>query len=153
MTLLASLGIAIIFGAGCYLLLKHDFIKVVGGIVLISHSANLFIMFARLSRGQEPIYPLEEGASVADPLVQAMTLTAIVISFGISALLIALIYRVYQAHRSVDIGELSDVEGREVQLEEQREPAEEPMPRQEDIDPDLPEVGPSRRRHGDEVMR
>ena len=94
------------FAAGAYLLLKHDFIKVVAGIVLISHSANLFIMTAGLSVGSEPIYPLGEAESVSDALVQAMTLTAIVISFGVTALLISLIYRVYHAHQSVDISDL-----------------------------------------------
>lgn len=145
MILLVSLVVAIMFGSGCYLLLKHDLIKVVGGMVLISHSANLFIMASRLSRGREPIYPIPEGSSVADPLVQAMTLTAIVISFGVSALLIALIYRVYQAHRSVDIEQLSDVEERAVQRDEQAEPAGEPLPPQEDIDDEGLEGGvPSR---------
>lgn len=134
MILLVSIVIAILFGSGCYLLLKHDLIKVVGGMILISHAANLFIMTSRLSRGHEPIYPIPEGSSVADPLVQAMTLTAIVISFGVTALLIALIYRVYQAHRSVDIEQLSDVEEREVQLEEEGGPPEERLAPQEDID-------------------
>lgn len=124
MTLFVSLIIGALFAAGSYLLLQHDFIKVVGGTVLIAHSVNLFIMMSGLSRGNEPIYPLVPGATVSDPLVQAMVLTAIVISFGVSALLISLIYRVYVAHRSVDIEHLSDFEERLVQLEEQLIPAE-----------------------------
>ena len=43
--------------------------------ILISNAANLFIMAAGLSRGREPIYPLPEGRTISDPLVQAMTLT------------------------------------------------------------------------------
>ena len=123
MTVIYALAIAILFGAGAYLLLKPDFIKILGGILLISHAANLFIMSAGLRRGSEPIFPIPENRTVADPLVQAMTLTAIVISFGISALLIGLVYRVYQTHLSVDIEMISDIEERAV-LEEEAVPAE-----------------------------
>jgi multicomponent Na+:H+ antiporter subunit C len=118
MIILMSVVVALMFASGSYLLLKRDFIKVVGGVVLISNAANLFIMTAGLSRGDEPIYPLGEGAAISDPLVQAMTLTAIVISFGISALLISMIYRVYLTHRSVDIEQISDIEERAVRAEE-----------------------------------
>jgi multicomponent Na+:H+ antiporter subunit C len=123
-TLIISIAIGVLFAAGSYLLLQHDFIKVVGGTMLISHSVNLFIMASRLTSGTEPIYPLAPGEEVSDPVVQAMVLTAIVISFGVSALLISLIYRVYVAHRSVDIEHLSDFEERLVQLEEAQVPAE-----------------------------
>lgn len=124
MTLIMSLAVGVLFAAGSYLLLQRDFIKVVGGTMLITHSVNLFIMVSGLSRGAEPIYPIVPGEKVSDPLVQAMVLTAIVISFGVSALLISLIYRVYVAHRSVDIEHLSDFEERLVQLEEQQVPVE-----------------------------
>ena len=118
MTVIYSLAIAILFGAGAYLLLKADFIKIIAGITLISHAANLFIMSAGLRTGAEPIYPIPPNRTVADPLVQAMTLTAIVISFGVSALLIGLVYRVYQTHQSVDIEIIADIEERIVQEEE-----------------------------------
>lgn len=124
MNLIVSVAVGVLFAAGSYLLLQRDFIKVVGGTMLITHSVNLFIMASGLSRGAEPIYPLVPGQAVSDPLVQAMVLTAIVISFGVSALLISLIYRVYVAHRSVDIEHISDFEERLVQLEEQEVPPE-----------------------------
>ena len=103
MMLLFSLAIGAIFMAGAYLLLSHDLIRVVAGIVLIGTAAYLFIVAAALSRGQAPILPLADAMGVSDPLVQAMVLTAIVISFGVAALLLALVYRVYHAHRSVDV--------------------------------------------------
>jgi multicomponent Na+:H+ antiporter subunit C len=118
MILILALAMAIIFGAGSYLLLKPDLIRVVAGMILISNAANLFIMAAGLSRGREPIYPLPEGRTISDPLVQAMTLTAIVISFGVAALLLAIVYRVYQAHRSIDIGELAEAEEQQAKAEE-----------------------------------
>lgn len=118
MLLLLALAVAILFGSGAYLLLKHDLIRVVIGMVLISNAANLFIIAAGLSRGQEPIYPLIDDQPVSDPLVQAMTLTAIVISFGVAALLLALIYRVYTSHLSLDIEELAEVEERDEAVRE-----------------------------------
>ncbi len=118
MLLILALAVAILFGSGAYLLLKHDLIRVVIGMVLISNAANLFIMAAGLSRGQEPIYPLVADQPVSDPLVQAMTLTAIVISFGVAALLLALVYRVYTSHLSLDIDELAEAEERDEAVRE-----------------------------------
>ena len=106
MILAFSAGIGILFMAGSYLLMKHDLIRVVAGVVLISNAANLFIMAAALTRGRAPILPLANKLIVSDPVVQAMTLTAVVISFGVSALLLAIVYRVYLSHRTVDIDEL-----------------------------------------------
>jgi multicomponent Na+:H+ antiporter subunit C len=94
--------------------------------VLISNAANLFIMAAALTRGRAPILPLANKLDVSDPVVQAMTLTAIVISFGVSALLLAIVYRVYLSHRTVDIDELGDVETRQVEQEERTELQDEP---------------------------
>jgi len=112
-TLLFAVAVAILFGSGAYLLLKHDLVRVVIGMVLISNAANLFIISAGLSRGQAPIYPLADGEPVSDPLVQAMTLTAIVISFGVAALLLALVYRVYTSHLSLDLDELAEADERD----------------------------------------
>ena len=113
MTLILALAVAVLFGSGAYLILKRDLIRVVIGMVLISNAANLFIMAAGLTKGAAPIYPLPEGESISDPLVQAMTLTAIVISFGVSALLLSLVYRVYTSHLSLDLDDLSAAEERE----------------------------------------
>ncbi len=122
MTLVLALGVAVLFGTGAYLLLKQDLVRVVAGMVLISNAANLFIMSARLSDGSEPIYPLVQGGKISDPLVQAMTLTAIVISFGVAALLLSIVYRVYLSHRTVDIESLSDEEERLSEAEEIAQP-------------------------------
>ena len=114
MTLLLSLGVAVLFGCGAFLMLKTDLIRVVVGMVLISHAANLFIIASALSRGRAPVQPLpSDNEAYSDPLVQAMVLTAIVISFGVSALLLAIVYRVYTSHFSLDLDELGEAEERE----------------------------------------
>lgn len=128
MIFVQALGVAVLFGAGAYLMLKRDLIRVVAGMVLISNAANLYLMSAALTRGREPIYPLVEGGSVSDPLVQAMTLTAIVISFGVAALLLSIVYRVYVAHRSIDIGQLAEAEERQAVAEEAVKAAPVPVP-------------------------
>jgi multicomponent Na+:H+ antiporter subunit C len=110
MTLLFAIAIGAIFMAGAYLLLSHDLIRVVAGIVLIGNAANLYIVGAALSRGEAPILPVEQGARLSDPLVQAMVLTAIVISFGVAALLLALVYRVYRSHLTLDTDALAGAE-------------------------------------------
>ncbi|MCC7025270.1 MAG: NADH-quinone oxidoreductase subunit K [Thermomicrobiales bacterium] len=113
MTLVFAIAVGLLIGSGSYLLLKHDLVRVVIGVLLISNGANLFIMLAGLDRGAAPIYPLPESGEVADPLVQAMTLTAIVITFGVTALLLSLIYRVYVAHSTLDTDTLAAAEERE----------------------------------------
>jgi len=77
-----SLVVGVLFGTGVFLLLKADLFRVVAGIVLISNAANLTLMASGVTRGASPILPAEEGGQIADPLVQAMTLTALVIGFA-----------------------------------------------------------------------
>lgn len=112
MSLLLALAVALLFGSGAYLILKPDLLRVVVGLVLVSNAANLTLVAAGLSRGQAPILPLEPDQPVADPLVQAMTLTALVIGFAVTSLLLAMVVRVYRTHRSVDLDDLSSAEVR-----------------------------------------
>ncbi len=116
MTLLLAIAIGVIFGSGAYLMLKPDLFRVVMGMVLISNAANLTLMSAGLSRGAAPFVGAgDEGETVSDPLVQAMTLTAIVIGLGVTALLLSLAYRVYTSHATVDLDELSQREAKTTQ--------------------------------------
>ncbi|MFT4040829.1 MAG: NADH-quinone oxidoreductase subunit K [Thermomicrobiales bacterium] len=126
MTVIVAVAVALLIGSGSYLLLKHDLIRVVVGVLLISNGANLFIMMAGLRRGVAPVLPLPEGKDVADPLVQALTLTAIVITFGVTALLLSLIYRVYIAHSTLDTDSLAEAEEAEEQSAEDDAGADDP---------------------------
>ena len=114
MILYAALVISVVFASGTFLLLQRYLTRVVVGIILVSNSAILFIIAAGLERGDPPIYPLPEGGEqalgVSDPLVQAMALTALVISFGVAALLLAMVYRLYTSHRTIDLEEIGDME-------------------------------------------
>ena len=107
MNLFMALVVAVLFGTGASLLLKPDLFRVVAGLMLVSSAASLTVITSGLRRGQAPVYPLVPGEPVADPLTQAMTLTALIIGFAVTALLLALAYRVYATHRSVDLDDLS----------------------------------------------
>ena len=113
MILLSALVFAVVFASGTFLLLQRDILRVVVGIILVSNSAVFFIISSGLTRGDAPIYPLEGTAS--DPLVQAMALTALVIGFGVAALLLAMVYRLYGSHHTVDAEEIADYEMRQAE--------------------------------------
>lgn len=106
MILAFSIGVAVLFGAGAYLVLSNDLVRLVAGIVIISQSAVLVVLASGLARGYAPILPLaDEPAS--DPLVQAMALTAIVIGVAVTALLLAIVARARAAQRSLEVSELA----------------------------------------------
>ena len=118
MNLFLALVVAVLFGTGATLLLKPDLFRVVVGVVLIANAASLTLIASGLQRGQAPIQPFIEGEPVSDPLTQAMTLTALIIGFAVTALLLAMVHRVYTTHRSVDLDDLSRSErSAEEQLE------------------------------------
>jgi multicomponent Na+:H+ antiporter subunit C len=145
--LYSALVVSVVFASGTFLLLQRDLTRVVVGILLVSNSAVLFIISSGLTRGAAPIYPLGETGSLGDPLVQAMALTALIIGFGVAALLLALIYRLYISHRTVDLEEIADAEMREAEaLERVEDPEKEQVPEEEqDAEP---EEGTQRRPEG-----
>ncbi len=116
MNLVFAIAAAILFGTGAYLMLSRNLVRVVLGVVVISQAATLTLMASALSRGNAAIYPLEEP--VADPLSQAMALTAIVIGMAVTALLLALVIRVVRSFGSPGLDELADEEAdRDARLE------------------------------------
>jgi multicomponent Na+:H+ antiporter subunit C len=128
--LFAALVVSVLFASGTFLLLQRDLLRVVVGIILVSNSATLFIVASGLTRGEPPIYPLPRD--VGDPLVQAMALTALVIGFGVAALLLAMVYRLYVSHDSVDLEEIAEIEVRQAEsLELSDDPEVEEVPAEE----------------------
>ncbi len=127
MILAVSLVVAIVFGSGAFLVLQRDLLRVVVGIVLISNAATFFVIAAGHTRGAVPILtvPGEASSQASDPLVQAMAITALVISSSVAALLLSLIYRIYTSHKTVDIAEISKAEAREAEALERGEDLEE----------------------------
>ncbi len=118
MNLIFALAAATLFGAGAYLVLHRDLVRLVLGVMLISQAAVLTLLAASLSRGAPAVYPLPEGP-LSDPLSQAMALTAIVIGMAVTALLLALILRFSSAFHSRELDELAEEEAeRDARLEQ-----------------------------------
>ncbi|WP_020619839.1 Na(+)/H(+) antiporter subunit C [Paenibacillus daejeonensis] len=106
MELLMLIVIAVLFGVGTYLLLSRSLLKVVASLMLLSHGVHLLILtMSGLREGAPPLLD-ESGTGATDPLPQALILTAIVISFGLTAFLIVLAYRTYKAHDTEDLEQL-----------------------------------------------
>jgi len=109
-----SFLIAVLFGCGFYLLMRRSYLKVILGLMLLGHAANLLVFTsAGIGRGAAPLVP--EGMAApppgsADPLPQALVLTAIVISFGVSAFALVLFRRAYNVIGSDDIDQLHGTE-------------------------------------------
>jgi multicomponent Na+:H+ antiporter subunit C len=103
-----------LYATGLYLMLRRSITKLAIGLVLISHAANVLIFTAgRLVRANAPVVPpgaLTPAAPYADPLPQALILTAIVISFGVTAFAIVLLKRAYQTVGSDDLDALRSTE-------------------------------------------
>ncbi len=95
MSLVTLAVAAILFSVGTYLILQRMLSRVIIGLGLISHGANLLIMLAGSGPANPAVITGEAVAPIADPLPQAMVLTAIVITFGITAFLLALALRSY----------------------------------------------------------
>ncbi len=92
---LVASTVAILTGAGIYLCLRGRTFPVVLGLAMLSYAINVFLFaMGRLVVNRPPIY--EKGvADYADPLPQALVLTAIVIAFGMTALVVVLSLRTY----------------------------------------------------------
>ena len=114
MELLYAILASSLFAAGIYSILRRNIVKLIIGIILLSQSANLFIFLAGgLIKGAPPL--IEEGKTTltqphADPLPQALILTAIVISFGLLAFYLVLLKRFYQSAKTDDLDEMRGTE-------------------------------------------
>lgn len=94
MILVLALLVGVLFSCGTYLLLQRTLTRVVLGLALMGHGANLLLLLAGGRAGDAPLIDdTTDPSSFADPLPQALALTAIVITFGVSAFLLALAYR------------------------------------------------------------
>jgi multicomponent Na+:H+ antiporter subunit C len=110
MAVLLALVIGALYAAGLYMMMRRSVVKLIAGLALLGYGANLLIFtVARLTRAQPPLIP--EGLEsppppFADPVPQALILTAIVIGFGLQAFALVLIKRVYQAVGTDDLDQM-----------------------------------------------
>ncbi|MFG2086794.1 MULTISPECIES: Na(+)/H(+) antiporter subunit C [unclassified Spirillospora] len=91
--LVLILASAVLFAAGFNMLMQRSLVRIVIGFMLLGHGANLLLLLAGGAAGSPPLLGRKSERPMADPLPQAMVLTAIVITFGVTAFLLALAFR------------------------------------------------------------
>ena len=95
MEVLISSAIGILVACGIYLMLRARTMDVVIGLTLLSYAVNLFLFASGRLVSNAAALISTDAAAYADPLPQALVLTAIVIGFGMTAFLVALAIRAY----------------------------------------------------------
>jgi multicomponent K+:H+ antiporter subunit C len=127
MAWLAALFVGVLTSTGIYLMLRARSFDVIVGLTLLSYAVNVFIfLMGRIAVGKPPIIDKSLAptlANYADPLPQALVLTAIVISFAMTAVMLVIALR---AH--ADTGS-DHVDGREPEHGSTHGPAQRPEPR------------------------
>ncbi|KGK99598.1 multisubunit sodium/proton antiporter, MrpC subunit [Methanococcoides vulcani] len=131
---LLTITISLLFGIGTFLMLRRDIIKVIIGLSVLSHAVNLLIVSTGIFDGTKvpiitgsghegeasgiifndnladgvlaPVVSASTHVDFVDPLVQALVLTAIVISLATTAFILILAYRIYEEYGTTDIREL-----------------------------------------------
>ncbi len=106
MNAITAATIAVLFGTGAYLMVRKDAIALVAGTLLVSNSAVLMLVSSGFGAEQAPVAPVRAWEEVSDPLVQALALTAIVISFGTTVLLLRITLAVERTHGTLGIDDL-----------------------------------------------
>ncbi|MBY8964553.1 NADH-quinone oxidoreductase subunit K [Algiphilus sp.] len=103
-----------LYGCAFYMLMRRSITKTLIGLILLSNAANLLIFVAAgLTEAQPALIPADSylpEPGTADPLAQALILTAIVIGFGVLAFAMALIYRAHEVLHVDDFDALKDAD-------------------------------------------
>jgi multicomponent Na+:H+ antiporter subunit C len=106
------LGAATMIGCGVYLILERSLTRVLVGLVMLGNGVNVLFLISSGPAGRAPIVDETDPSAMSDPLPQALVLTAIVISLGTSAFVLAMAYRSWQLTGHDDVQD--DVEDRAI---------------------------------------
>ncbi len=111
---LFAIVVGVLFAIAAFLFLSRSYVRVILGIFMLSNATHLLIFTAgRLTLEVPPLIPPHEYVpqeAIANPLPQALILTAIVISFALFAFILVLTYRTYQELGTVDVDEMNAAE-------------------------------------------
>lgn len=118
-SLVLVVAVGVIAAAGVHLLLRRSLIQVLLGVVLLGNAVNVLLLVASGPAGEPPLIGVAEPEEMSDPLPQAMALTAIVITFGITAFLLAMAYRSWQLRGTDEVPD--DAEDARVAEQRQRD--------------------------------
>lgn len=111
MILLLALTVAVLYGVGTWLILQRSLSRIVIGITMMGHGANLLLLASGGRAGLAPFVGNDPTAT-ADPLPQALALTAIVITFGVSGFLLSMAHSSWLHRRDDEVED--DVEDRRI---------------------------------------
>jgi multicomponent Na+:H+ antiporter subunit C len=115
MELILAILIGVLYAAGIFLMLRRSMVKLLIGLILLGNGANMLIfLLGRITKGKPPVIPGDVSVFqdiYADPVPQALILTAIVISFGLQAFAITLLKRVYVVTGTDDLDKLNITAG------------------------------------------
>ena len=92
----------VMYSCGVYLMLDRTLTRLLLGFLLVGNATNLLIFLMSGSFGAAPLVGDADPEDMSDPLPQAFILTAIVITFGVSAFFLALIYRSWRLAQDLD---------------------------------------------------
>lgn len=106
--LLALVGV--LYTTGVYLILERSLTRVLLGVLVLGNATNVLVVVAGGPAGEAPLVGSAPDAAMSDALVQALVLTAIVITLAVTSFLLALIHRTWTLEREDDLTE--DVEDR-----------------------------------------
>jgi multicomponent Na+:H+ antiporter subunit C len=113
MILFHALLVGVLFGAAVYFMLRRSIVKLVFGLILLSQATHLFLfVVGDMRKAHPPILAATGAASgaMADPLPQALILTAIVISFGVLAFTLVLMHRAHETLNTDDLHQMKDTD-------------------------------------------
>jgi len=114
MEVLLAILIGVLYAAGIYMILRRSLVKLILGIIILGNGANLLIfLLGRVVKGSPPIIPADSDVFqtvYADPVPQALILTAIVISFGLQSFAIILVKRAYKVVKTDDLDEMNAID-------------------------------------------
>ncbi|MGW1680729.1 Na(+)/H(+) antiporter subunit C [Saccharopolyspora sp. NPDC002376] len=105
--------LAVLYSVGFYLLMQRSLMRILLGIVILGHGANLLLQTAGGPPAGAAMIGTTDPAQMADPLPQAMALTAIVITFALTTFLLALAYRSWTLLGHDEVRD--DIEDRRIQ--------------------------------------
>jgi multicomponent Na+:H+ antiporter subunit C len=114
MEVLLAIVTGVLYGTGVYLMLRRRFVQLIIGLGLLTNGTNMLIFTAGgLTRANPPIVAEAGGleAFYADPVPQALVLTAIVIGFGVLAFSLVLAHRVHQSLGTDDVDAVGTGQG------------------------------------------
>lgn len=111
MELLLVILVGVLYSAGIYMMLRRSMVKLLIGIILLGNGVNILIfLMSGITKGKAPIIAENQTSfteAYADPIPQALILTAIVISFALTAFAIVLLKKAYTLTGTDDLDSLN----------------------------------------------